>query len=314
MQRRTGVYNLRKDNKQKEYYLEFKQNNFIMPEKLYGRTEWYTKRFWKSFIFNKSSMGILLTGLSGSGKTLLTDNLSNVALANNMDVVIVSELNADLELITFIDKLSNIVVLLDEFGKLFNISQQEKMLTMFSNVDSNKKLFMITENRDNDVSYLIRNRPSRVHYWIKFGRVDKNVVIDYCKDKNVTGMYYKELLKKYDESLVFSFDHLIALVKEHIRFPETTFEEALEILNLKVLTREKELKPINITNIKTKEVMKQNGDTVSIKVDHFNTGRHLYIYLENGDNLHISNNNIIHVEDNVIECKTDKYLVKLEEI
>jgi len=313
------VFQIKKNPNTDEYYLEYRMTTFNVPNKLYGKTNMYINRFWRSFVFSKKSMGVLLTGDSGSGKTMLANAIGNVGLANGLNVIIVSELKASIELISFIDHLPSSIILFDEFGKVFDLNFQDKMLTMMSNTEGSKKLFMLTENDVRDVNRFIRNRPGRVRYHIDFNRVEKDIIIEYCNDRSIDKQYLNDMLEKYDESLTFSFDHMMALVVEHIENPESTFAENLNILNLKVLTKRKEMVLLGITKYdeKTKDYTDTNvklGSSANmVTKSEFNKGRLIYLNTEDYDSIKVSKSTVTNITDGIITCIVDKkYKVILE--
>jgi len=290
----VGVYKVKDDGK-KNYYLELKENMFITPEKLYGDMEILALRFWKAFAISKGSMGIMLTGASGSGKTALSMVLSNIAITNNMFVVEVSEITATIELVRFLDSLNNAVILYDEFGKNFNINLQDKMLTMLSNVNYSKKLFIITENETRDISRYIRNRPGRVRYHIDFTRISKTVIDEVCKDYSVDRDFYDELIRVYNKSTVFSFDHLMALVTEHNNNPKDSFEYILGILNLDILTKQEMVSVLEVIDMKTNEPVEiESSDGISRK--DFESGRYLWAYRKMAPAIKIKSSNVVNID------------------
>lgn len=264
-----GVYKVIKVND--TYTLDRVEDYFVTPKKLYGDMGKHSEYFWNSFSGSDQSMGVLLTGASGSGKTVLTNVISNIAILNGMIVVMVTEIVADAKLISFIDSLTNAVILLDEFGKVFNLKLQDKALTMLSSAGNKRKLFLITENRINMVSQFIINRPGRVRYHIDYIRLDEKVFKEYCADFDMDPVFLKELELKYRSSSVFSFDHLSAIVTEHMRNKDFTFEEVINILNLSVLSNPKMLELANIYDIK--EGVEYDFKSLSFTYKSFNEGR-----------------------------------------
>lgn len=251
--------------------------------------------------------------------TNLAEMIGNLGLINRFKVVLVTDIIADIELVKFIDNLDRTIVIFDEFGKNFNHSLQDKMLTMFNDLSGKRKMFIMTDNDEGSISSFIRNRPGRALYHISFKRIKKNVIEEYCKDKyiDLSSEFYATLNKIHDKALVFSFDHLKALVDEHVAYPEETFEELLEVLNLDILTKEENLKIVSINDISDpndiKAVELENTD-VRVEKKVFESGRSFWVYPKNGGgSIGIKPEDVILIEDDRLICEiANKYRVILE--
>jgi len=249
-----AVYKLIKGND--GHYLEYYKPMFEVSGKNYGDINRHIEVFWDAYTSKTVSLGVLLTGAAGSGKTRTAELLGNRAIMHNMIVVMVTEIVPDLETIKYIDLLTNAVIIFDEFGKVFDMKLQNKMLTMLSNVNSYKKLFILTENSKNIVSPFILNRPGRVRYHIDYDRIKESTILEYTADYPVNEKFLNELLKLHAKSNIFSFDHLQALVSEHRKYPDLTLEELLEILNLSMFNKQPHYRAV--------EMYDEDGNTYEI--------------------------------------------------
>ena len=199
-------------------------------------------------------MGVMLTGEKGSGKSRASEILANKAIDYNMCVVMVTDVTTNIAILPFLESLYNMVIIFDEFSKNFDMRLQNKMLTMFSAIGPDKKLFILTENDRCTVSPYLRTRPGRVKYAIDYNRLKQGVVIEYCKDNGVYNTpFFEELMDIYSRASKFTFDHLQALVSEHIFVPDYTMEELLEILNLDELVPDPLWYPVKAVKIATGE-------------------------------------------------------------
>lgn len=302
---RNIVYFIKKDKANNMYFLEPYVDKIKVPSKIYGNLNKLAIRFWNNYVLEDKSTGVLLTGQAGSGKTELGNILSNIAINNNMPVIMVQDIEADIELISFINSLNNVVLLFDEFAKVFNYNLQEKMLSMFSNTNAGKRLYILTENNSGTVSEFIRNRPSRVKYHVDFSRIEKDVLIDYCNDHGVLDKFMDDLLHKYNSANVFSFDHLMALVTEHKRYPEDTLDELLKILNLDVLRNPITLTAKKVFDKKTEKEVKFKSMT--IPTEGFDMGFSYSIRLVDDDrfNIRFSSDDIVKIKDDLFILEKD---------
>ena len=243
---RPGIYQLVK--KDKEWVFEFKYFKFDLPSKIYGKSNKYANHIINKFLKSKSSLSALFTGLKGSGKTNLAQLICNILVDKGYPVYLITEITPDDKLLNILSNLKDCVLLFDEFGKVFNGAVQQKLLTMLTDKNPEvKKLFILTENNTMSVNSFMLNRPGRIYYHIDFQRLDKDIVLEYCKDRGVDKEFTEELLKRYVRASTFTFDHLDSVVTEHLEYPDLTFDEILEILNVSILDNEIVYDVISIT-------------------------------------------------------------------
>lgn len=255
-----GIYRLKYDDKA-GYYLEFNKPRFVVTGKNYGDMDKEINTFWSRYNQMKSSMGVLLTGAAGSGKTRVAEILSNLAIDTDMCVVMVNDVKINIELVPFLDSLYNMVVVFDEFSKNIPYQMQNKMLTMFSSIGNNKKLFILTENDRKSVSPFIRNRPGRIRYAVNYDRIPEDVILEYCDDYNISSDMLDDILELHSKASKFTFDHLQALVSESAYSPGSTIEELLTLLNLDDLTRASVWQILDVVDTSTNDHYSVVGDS-----------------------------------------------------
>lgn len=225
----AGAY-LVKQEKMGELILN-KFDGYQKPQKVYGELNDYSDRIIKTFMDKKRGMGVLLTGVKGSGKTFLAKLVSLEMLEMGYPTVIVSErVNTD-ELSVFLASLGGrCVVIFDEFEKVFEHSQ-EGLLSLLDGMFENNNLFIFTANDANRISPLFINRPSRIFYHFKFKGLSDDAIRDFClanlKDlKHVSDILN---LKYYVGDL--SFDILASVVEEINRYDDTV-KGCLSVMNV----------------------------------------------------------------------------------
>jgi len=254
-----SVYKI-KYSKTTGYYLEYYQNRFAVLGKSYGELNKHLELVWSNYRSKPGSMGCCCVGAPGSGKSRLSHLLANRALDNGMCVILAIELETNIELIAFIDNLVNMVVIFDEFSKNFTMTMQNKMLPMFSAIDhSRKKLFILNENDRNSISPFIRTRPGRVRYCFDYDRVSESVIMEYCADYNISTSFIADIMVIYQKAPKFTFDHLQALVTEHISSPDYSIDELMEVLNLDDLVQDPLWYPTIVTKLGSSEVWEIGG-------------------------------------------------------
>ena len=246
-----GVYYIRSYliDKTPYYRLEYAYPRYELPERIYGDVKDNMVRVWNEYAISGKSTGVMLTGESGNSKTLSGQILSNLAIDNDIPVVMVTEINFTIELIAFITRLANCVIFLDEFRKNISYELEAKSLTMFNDLGNTKKLFILTENDKRNISSYIRNRPGRFRYHFSFDKISKSVFKDYVNSHNVRDNFKQELEERYNKSSVFSFDHLQTIISEHIHYPDDSVDEIFSVLNVETLRRIKMFKVLDIVKL-----------------------------------------------------------------
>jgi len=269
------LYKLRVGEKN-NHYLEPSDYCFEINGRDYGDINEQVELFYKSYSTKLGSMGVMLTGSAGTGKTRMAEKLCNIGLKHNMPVVIVTDMKTSIETVNYIAMLRNVVILFDEFGKNFNRDLQDKMLSMFSGVSSGKKLFIITENDTNMISNFILNRPGRVRYHLDFTRLDEDILIEYCSVHGISKEMFKNIYRIYEKANIFSFDHLQAMVSEILFTPEHSFETIMKRLNLSLFDPKRYISLEGVFNKEdVKLPLKTNGERLQLKA--FQRGARVYI-------------------------------------
>jgi len=233
---RAIIYHPKK--KGKEWYFLPYAERFGLPKKLYGSATTIAERIVKRYLMDKEqSLGVAFIGIKGSGKTELAKLVCNMLLEQGYPVIFISGISPDVNLIEKLDELRDVVIFIDEFGKLIPHNLQGKMLTFLSDPKKTHKLFIITENKVNYLSMYLYNRPGRLKYFIEFEGLTKEVIEEYCKDHGVDEKFTKELIRRAVTKEDFTFDHLKAIVEEKKLFPDSTLDQIVELLNVKLLKK-----------------------------------------------------------------------------
>lgn len=207
--------------------------NFELPKKLYGDCLKNAGRIIHTFKDRDNSTGVMLTGEKGSGKTLLTKKISMDLAKEGIPTLVINapwcgdKFN---KLLQDIDQ--PLMVLFDEFEKVYDRDDQEKILTLLDGTFGSKKLYAITCNDKYRVDYHMRNRPGRIYYMLDFKGLDAKFITEYCQDNLKNKSHIAKICNIASLFAEFNFDMLKALVEEMNRFNETP-TEALAILNAK---------------------------------------------------------------------------------
>lgn len=226
----VGNYTVKLDQMTNSFYLE-KIDGFEIKGKIYGDTIKKTNRILSTFQDRTASTGVLLTGEKGSGKTLQAKMLSIKGAEQGISTIVINAPWCGDAFNTFLQMIEQpTIVLFDEFEKVYDSDDQEKMLTLLDGVYPSKKLFILTCNDKWRVNEHMRNRPGRVYYMLDYTGLDQDFIIEYCHDNLKNQQNIESICRIATMFSQFNFDMLKAMVEEMNRYDETP-QEVMKMLN-----------------------------------------------------------------------------------
>lgn len=163
-------------------------SNFTEPEhKVYGdvdaRIERIQKRHVEMAKLNGSNTGAILSGIKGSGKSILLRKYGVKAVNGGVPVILVNDFVPGVG--NFISSIQqSCVFIFDEFEKTFKESEMQNELLTIIDGASNKNghLYLFAINAVGNVSDYLFNRPGRVHYHFKYNLLEEDIVLEYLTD------------------------------------------------------------------------------------------------------------------------------------
>lgn len=226
----ADTYTVKYDKMQDRFYLE-QIEQFLIRGRIYGDSERNCERILSTYTDRPGSTGVMLTGEKGSGKTLLAKMLSVRALSLGIPTIVINQPWCGENFNAFIQMIEQpTVILFDEFEKVYDREDQEKMLTLLDGVYPSKKLFVLTCNDKWRVNEHMRNRPGRIYYMLDYRGLDNDFIVEYCEEnlKNKTHIHsICRIATVFDQ---FNFDMLKAMVEEMNRYDETP-QQVMRLLN-----------------------------------------------------------------------------------
>ncbi|UDL15919.1 AAA-ATPase [Microbacterium phage Pumpernickel] len=242
----VGTYTVKFDQMSNQFYLEM-IDNFDLGYKIYGDTPSKAERILGTFKDRPGSTGVMLTGEKGSGKTLLAKLISERARDMDIPTIVINNAWCGEEFNLFMQTIDQpVVVIFDEFEKVYDREDQEKLLTLLDGVYPSKKLFIITCNDKYRVNEHMKNRPGRIFYRLDYKGLTQEFITEYCQDNLKNKSHIEAICRVSVLFGEFNFDMLKALVEEMNRYNETP-QEALEILNAKPDTDERSYYDLTLT-------------------------------------------------------------------
>lgn len=205
------AYDLKWDDWSDMAYLA-ENGELNLPSKIYELNEdkIFKKRVLNNFNNHENSIGVMLAGTKGTGKTMLA---KVIAKESNLPIIIVDSQFPTNRLIGFFKQFSTpVCVIFDEIEKNFNTG---RMLDFLDGVEkTTKKLVLMTCNELDKVSEYLQDRCSRIRYVRKYGINDNlaflPMLIENKKIKNA------EIVRKFVEERfkLPSIDNMNAFLNE----------------------------------------------------------------------------------------------------
>lgn len=184
--------------------------------------------------------GVLLTGVKGSGKTMLSRYLSKILLEKEKipTIIVGKVVNEDNvgEFVKFMNKIdSTVMVLFDEFEKNFSEDVQPFLLSLFDGISGGIKLYVLTMNDVWKINSYMINRPGRMYYHFNYNGLEKEFILEYLQDNLNNKDLVSETVEQIDATFKNSFtvDMLQTVVEEMNRYQEQ-FKDVVQHLNVDV--------------------------------------------------------------------------------
>ena len=248
----TQVYSVRFEQ-MTGFYLE-RHSDIKINEKIYGVHEEKVEKVLQSFAIFERSLGVILSGHKGIGKSLFAKLLAIRAVKEGIPVLIVDRYIPDIA--SYLESIDQqVMILFDEFDKTFGdgsfrrseSSPQNDMLTLFDGIAQGKKLYVITCNQLQSLSDYLLNRLGRYHYHFRFEYPSAAEIQEYLGDKlrpDAQGEIEKVIA--FSKRIDLNYDCLRAIAFELNR--GESFERAIADLNIINVSEERYTVTIHFSN------------------------------------------------------------------
>ena len=225
------VYVLLRDKGEDSCYLE-EDKDFEFPKTYYENStdNKLIKRAIATFnSTDKMTTGVLLSGLKGSGKTLLAKKM---AKESGLPIIVIDKnVYAD-DIEGFFAKITTeCCVIFDEIDKYWNTRY---LLGFLDGVKPTcKKLVIATCNDEKEIDQYLNDRCSRIRYKKTFKGLTKETVAgivgDIIKDKNKADAAAEYICSNIR---TVSHDNVITFAEEIKNNPSDSFDDIMEFLNI----------------------------------------------------------------------------------
>lgn len=230
-----GVYRLAVDD-DGIHKLDYVSDKLKLPSKLYTFNEEFVNRVISTWTYTESNLGVLLSGLKGTGKSVVASQLSN---ACGVPVIILDKNSGNPSEFISTYVRQDVCLFFDEFEKNFSEKRDctdHKLAPILSLLDglssTDKKLFSImTINNDYGMEYLL-NRPGRIRYHRVFTSLPASVYTPIIDDLLKYPEFREDLLSTCKEVHNLSIDTVTTLIREVnlFRKPASELVEDMNIL------------------------------------------------------------------------------------
>lgn len=233
----AGFYNLEYDNLREIFYLRVMELQG-MPKKIYGDVNLRSKRILNTFNDRNSNTGVLLHGMKGTGKSLLSRQVCLDAVAEGKPVIFIAAPYVGPKFTELMESIEQpCVINIDEFEKTYGSREdgkaQEGLLSMMDGISKQNKLWLLTVNETNRVNQYMMNRPNRLFYKFEYGVIPVEVVEEICEDKGLTKEQTENLVSIYSLIKELTFDVLMAIIEETKRYNEMP-QTCIRFLNIDI--------------------------------------------------------------------------------
>lgn len=271
-----------------------KIDNFESTEsKIYGSHPEKISKVLKSYDKFERSLGIILSGNKGMGKSMFVQLIAEAVVKKEIPVIMVTK--AFPGIADFIEQINQeALIILDEFEKMFNprneeAEKQENLLGLFDGTSQKKRIYAITVNDLNKVNEFMLSRPGRFHYHIRFDYPTASEIEIYLADK-IDEQYHGEIkhVVAFANRVKLNYDSLRAIAFELNE--GYTFRSAIGDLN--ILTTDSQRYDV--------KAILDNGKTIELRsksINLFSETIQLSGYMHGGDYFSMSFNPVNIVEE-----------------
>lgn len=213
----VGVYMLKFDELRNRFYLS-RKDPFELPKKIYGDHS-IVDRWLKSFEENSDkNMGILLSGLKGSGKTITAQKF---CIKSGRPVILITQPHHGEGFVDFITQpaFEGSVIFVDEFEKIYSTETQQDLLSLMDGNFKTSLIFLLTVNEFRISEYLI-NRLNRIKYRKHYSSLEEDVIREVIDDLLVNKEHADSITEFFDIIGMCTFDLLVNLIREMNLFQE----------------------------------------------------------------------------------------------
>lgn len=207
-----------------------------LPTKIYNTTE--NNKFIKKVLNHEKIStdgvtGVMLSGLKGSGKTVM---MKQIASESNLPIILVDKgfRPSMLKKLFSLLQETECCFVFDEIDKLGEDYDDTYLLQVLDGAaTAGKHLAVFTCNDESEINDCLKDRCSRIHYWKRFGEMPNSMILSILKDNLKDAKKIAETAQFIQKNFaVISFDNVVSFVNEINNYPEESLDELFNDMNL----------------------------------------------------------------------------------
>lgn len=224
-----AIYSIGFNDQSRELFLKHVKPSFNFNYKIYDLDNKFVDRVVKTFKNIKNNLGILLTGIKGTGKTVMAENICNEL---QLPVILVDYYWPMLP--DFLSSFQqNVIILFDEYEKMVSEHEDFSILGLMDGVLNSeyKKVFLLTSNTLH-VNENLLARPSRIRYLKTFSNLELPVIMELINDLLVEKQH-KDNLILYISGLELITVDIVKSIIEECNIHNSPSEDFQDFFNVK---------------------------------------------------------------------------------
>lgn len=210
-------------------------SDLMLPKKVYSPNSdvKFINKVLNSYSKMDKTMGILLAGEKGAGKTVMA---KNIAVQSNLPILTIDKTFRPRYLKGLFDKIKDtpMCVIFDEFDKLGKDYDSDYMLQVFDGISScGNHLIILTCNDTDEVNSYMLDRCGRIRYYREFEEMNPSMVKEILNDKIDHPAKIDDLVDFVVSKFgLKSFDNVASFADEVNLYPDEDLDELFNDMNI----------------------------------------------------------------------------------
>jgi hypothetical protein len=202
-----------------QVHLVHDRDRFTMPSKFYGAHQEIVQDVLQAISSTEASVGVLLVGEKGNGKSLCMEDLANHAIDAGRPVLRITNA-VPKEVLTYVHQtIGAAAFMFDEFATTyFEAKHRNELIDFFSDKAMVNCLFLVAQGDEQKIPSDYQNRPGRFLFRIKVSNPSPAVIEEIVTDLNINPKLHDTLVE-YCVSAELNMDSIRSVIETTNRIP-----------------------------------------------------------------------------------------------